>query len=471
MTFQRIALACALSLAACANISCSSSNRTGGYYDDGYYDDPYYRGNRGGGGFSSSDVVSGQVPEGIDDDRYYDGYYDDGYYDDGCCRDGYYDDPYCSDRCYNDGYYDDDGRYRDDGYYYDDDPYYDDNSRYRDDGYYDDPYYDDNGRYYDDGYNRPYSDSSNTPRTPIIGIGTGSASAGPSNAGVYPQVQDNNVAADNPNAPNLGPAATNYQDPYGGSPQYSRSCLLSGYDDDYAAPGPYRVGSHTVLIAPYGVYTLFYPEPLDPGCTHPIVAWGNAPTAPGPEPYSLHNEHLASWGMVVAAAHNPHVATGEHHAAGIDYLLALNDDPRSPFFRRLSPHAGMSGHATGSQGANLGARHPYVDAVVNIQGVSDPPPNRVAFLCLTDAADTNAPACRYAVNNTSGPAMLANYSGQAATGYLDYPPEATQYMHLSTAWFRCFLANDYPACGLFRWGNDCPACRDPGFNEAYVRNF
>lgn len=246
---------------------------------------------------------------------------------------------------------------------------------------------------------------------------------------------------------------------------------------DYNAKGPYRVKKRDVTIGAQGAYTIFSPDPLDTNCKHPIVAWGNGTGVTGSDVYAFYNEHAASWGIVVIAAHNSNVGSGMFHTAGLDYLLAQNKESGSEFFGKLSERAGTSGHSQGGAGANAGARHPSVQAIGNVQGAFGTAPAGKAFLCLTGTEDIAIMGCKSAVNGTKSPALYANWQGGTHTGtatiagVLSGDQGTKQYTRLYTAWFRCFLGDDSNACKLFMGGADCPVCKDMGWAEIFAKNY
>jgi hypothetical protein len=231
-----------------------------------------------------------------------------------------------------------------------------------------------------------------------------------------------------------------------------------------------------VTIGASGEFTVFYPDPLDSNCPHPIVAWGNGTFVTGAEVYGFYQEHAASWGIVVVASHNSNVGDGSFQRAGIDYLLAENRNSSSMFYQKLSARAGTSGHSQGGAGADRAASHPNVEAVVNVQGSFGSPPRDVAFLCLTGTADISPTGCPAAARAASSPAMSASWRGgdhiSTATllGYSLGDPGTAQYMRLYSAWFRCFLADDGNACTMFRGGSSCPVCRESGWAEIFSNN-
>lgn len=257
-------------------------------------------------------------------------------------------------------------------------------------------------------------------------------------------------------------------------------CLAAG-SGDFSDDGPYRVATEVVDLGDgiasnqaTGDFTIFYPQPFETDCPHPIVAWGNGTGVTGPGVYEFFNHNAASWGVVVIAAHDSNTGSGGYHRRGIDYLLARNEDPSSPFFGKLSPRAGVSGHSQGGFGAAQAASHPNVQALVPI-GASGRALETTAFLCLTGTEDIAPDACRSAVDAAPGPAMAAIWDGgdhvrtETIAGFLAGDPGTIQMMRLYAAWFRCFLANDATACGLFE-GEDCSVCSDDGWAEVVTRN-
>lgn len=246
---------------------------------------------------------------------------------------------------------------------------------------------------------------------------------------------------------------------------------------DFNAKGPYKVKRTNVTIGSQGPYTIFAPDPLEAACPHPIVAWGNGTGVSDADTYAFYQEHAASWGLVVVAALNSNVGSGAFHKAGLDYMLEQNKTQGSPFFGKLSTHAGTSGHSQGGMGANAGASHPNVEVIVNVQGAFGAAPRGKNFLCLTGTKDINPAGCKSAVDGATAPAFLANWEGGDHTGtatllgFVSNDPGTKQYMRLYSAWFRCFLANDQAACAMFKGGMGCPLCKDTGWAEIYAKNY
>lgn len=260
------------------------------------------------------------------------------------------------------------------------------------------------------------------------------------------------------------------------------TCLAAG-SGQYTEPGPYKVGMMDVDLG-MGIcpgqsqskFTIFYPTPLDAACPHPIVAWGNGTAVADATTYAFFNQNAASWGMVVIASWDPGVGCGNYHKKGIDYLLAQNADPSSMFFNKLSTRAGVAGHSQGGIGATLASSHKNVEALVSVAGGGVPPAN-VAVICLTGTQDLVEAACSAGVAGAAGPAFLADYEGadhfisETVAGYIARQPATLQMQRLMAAWFRCFLADDQTACGMFKGPpGECGICKDPGWAKIEGRN-
>src|SRR5258708_17710226 len=116
------------------------------------------------------------------------------------------------------------------------------------------------------------------------------------------------------------------------------TCLKPG-SGDYSKPGQYQVATKAVDLGSTGelpdagptTYTIFYPQPFETSCKHPIVAWGNGTGVTGSSVYAFFNNNAASWGIVVIASDNSNTGSGYYHKAGIDYLLTQTQDSSSLF--------------------------------------------------------------------------------------------------------------------------------------------
>ncbi|HKP55629.1 MAG TPA: hypothetical protein VJV78_02850 [Polyangiales bacterium] len=259
------------------------------------------------------------------------------------------------------------------------------------------------------------------------------------------------------------------------------TCLKPG-NGQYTNPGPYKVSQMEIdlgMIDPMqhtGKFTIYYPDPLEASCPHPIVAWGNGTGVMGSGTYAFLNSNAASWGIVVAESQEDNTGSGKFHKAGIDWLLKQNDDPMSKFYKKLTTRAGVSGHSQGGFGAAQGSAHPNVTTAV-VEGASMNASAKVSVLVLTGTEDIVKNAETLA-NNARGPMFVGNWEGgdhvttETVAGALTGDKGSAQFSRLYAAWFRCFLGDDPVACKMFMGGAPgmCGICKDPGWHSLTSKN-
>ena len=245
-------------------------------------------------------------------------------------------------------------------------------------------------------------------------------------------------------------------------------CLRPTPDGDYLKNGPYQ----TAQMEAGTDYTVFYPQPMDPGCTYPIVSWGNGTGVSGSGIYSPLNLHVASWGIIVIAAHTAMAGSGAEIKDGLKWLKTQNTTAGSIFYQKISDKSGVSGHSQGGFGAALAASSdPSISAVVVVQGggfaLKQP------TLWLTGTKDIMTAGCLAGFDSSVGPAFWANLVGAdhittpTLAGVLS--PQSGQYNRVSAAWFRCFLGEDSAACRLFK-NPDCIICKDTQWDSPKSKN-
>ncbi len=271
------------------------------------------------------------------------------------------------------------------------------------------------------------------------------------------------------------------------TPHMGNTCLKAG-SGDYSKAGPYQV--MTQMSVDLGslecrpdagptTYTIFYPQPFETSCLHPVVAWGNGTGVTGSSVYQFFNQNGASWGLVVIASDNSNVGAGVYHKAAIDYMAKQNADPKSIFYQKLSTRVGTAGHSQGGIGATQGANliGSSCEAEVCVAGGGAPAKTN-AFICLTGSADLAEQGFTAAYTAAPGQAFLADWDGgdhtttETLAGYAAKQPGTFQMMRLYAAWFRCFLADDQVACKLFEGGapSNCGICKDPGWHVLASKN-
>jgi hypothetical protein len=264
------------------------------------------------------------------------------------------------------------------------------------------------------------------------------------------------------------------------TPHMGDTCLQQA-TGDYSQAGPYQVAMQANVdlasVLPSGTatpttYTIFYPQPFETNCPHPVVAWGNGTGVTGSQTYAFYNNNAASYGIVVIASDNSNVGSGQYHKAGIDYMMAQNADSSSMFYQKLSTRVGTSGHSQGGIGATAATTliGPNCQAEVCVAGAGSPQKG-TAFICLTGTADMAEQGCTATFQAAGPQAFLADWDGgdhvttETAGGYFQMQAGTIQMMRLYAAWFRCFLADDQKACKMFEGGapSNCGICQDPGW--------
>jgi hypothetical protein len=264
------------------------------------------------------------------------------------------------------------------------------------------------------------------------------------------------------------------------TPHMGNTCLKAG-SGDYSKAGPYTVALKTnVDLSSYlgsgasspTTYTIFYPQPFEPNCPSPVVAWGNGTGVTGHAVYAFFNNQAASYGIVVIASDNPDTGSGEFHKAGIAYMMAQNADSTSDFYKKLNTRVGVSGHSQGAIGATLATNliGANCEAEVCVAGGGSPLKTS-AFLCLTGTKDILESACKSTFPIAGPPSFLADWDGgdhvttETLAGYIVGNEGSIQMMNLYAAWFRCFLADDQVACKMFEGGapGNCGMCKAPGW--------
>jgi hypothetical protein len=244
---------------------------------------------------------------------------------------------------------------------------------------------------------------------------------------------------------------------------------------DYMGEGPYQVAMFDVdLPGGLGPFTVFHPTNLESDCPHPIAAWGNGTSVTGSRTYAAYHRHAASWGIVTIAAHDPNAGSMPFLEGGLDYLLAENENPQSMFFGKLSERAGVAGHSQGGFAATTATSHPNVQAEVCVQGGGFRVPQHVAFLCQTGVDDFVRSQCTSTYEGAAGPSFLLDHTMadhiSTPTIGLTTSEAGMQYVRTSTAWYRCWLADDENACALFAGNTSAPVRGDASWATCGSRN-
>jgi hypothetical protein len=118
----------------------------------------------------------------------------------------------------------------------------------------------------------------------------------------------------------------------------------------YQAPGPNQVAALDAYDpASSGRFRVYYPTNAVLKSI-PIVTWGNG-TGATPPVYEPLLKNIASYGYAVVASYSTNTGTGKEIVAGIKYMTAVNNDPRSALRGRLdTSKVAAVGHSQGALG-------------------------------------------------------------------------------------------------------------------------
>lgn len=121
----------------------------------------------------------------------------------------------------------------------------------------------------------------------------------------------------------------------------------------YTALGSYDV-SYTEFNADGKIWKKFevwYPSEMQDGITYPLVIMANG-TGVKASQYKEVFKHLASWGFIVVGNEDDNSRTGESSAATLNFILSLNEDKDSDFYKKIdTENIGVAGHSQGGVGA------------------------------------------------------------------------------------------------------------------------
>lgn len=238
----------------------------------------------------------------------------------------------------------------------------------------------------------------------------------------------------------------------------------------YEQPGP-----HGVTKAQGGPNcTLYYPADLGgSGIRHPILVWGNG-TGATPESYDGQLRHLATWGVVVAAANTTQAGSGREMLACGKFVVAENQRAGSVFHGKIDQTKfGAAGHSQGGGGAIAAGADPIVTTTIPVQ----PGPQgtvsslRGPSLFIAGQNDWIVPSSyvrsRYS-QATQIPAVFAELRGSDHF----FPGETRiRLIGVLTAWSRFHLMGDEQARGIFFGPPEtCGICNDRTAWSAVARN-
>ncbi len=238
---------------------------------------------------------------------------------------------------------------------------------------------------------------------------------------------------------------------------------------DLQAGGPFT-GATVQNSGPNGDYTIYHPAELAPGgARNPIVGWMSGGSTE-PSLYTL-LPHLATHGFVVVASNTvpaigAEVELGQEIIAGIDWILAQNEDASSMFFEKLdASRIASMGYSMGALATTTIADDPRLTTTVHISG-GNMVTERIAklhapaaFLCgENDIADPN---CATDFTAATTPVFYGQFAEGDHLGVL-FPPYADRIRAAVTGWLLWQLMADTTLETMFV-GTDCTLCKDPNW--------
>ncbi|MGM9605875.1 MAG: alpha/beta hydrolase [Oscillospiraceae bacterium] len=135
---------------------------------------------------------------------------------------------------------------------------------------------------------------------------------------------------------------------------YENVAVAGPLEQKYTGLGDYEV-SYTEADAPdekIKTFKIWYPSELENStAAYPLVVMANGTGVPASK-YEAVFEHLASWGFIVVGNEDGESWDGTSSAASLTYMLGLNEDSSSVFFRKIDySNIGIAGHSQGGAGA------------------------------------------------------------------------------------------------------------------------
>ncbi len=238
---------------------------------------------------------------------------------------------------------------------------------------------------------------------------------------------------------------------------------------DLAAPGPFPI-QHETNTGPNEAYDIVRPARLgEEGRRHPIISWNNGTLYPIDDYQDL-LDHWASHGFVVIGAHTNSTAGGAVHKAAIDWLVAENERPGSPYAGMLDvTRIGAAGHSQGGGATiTIGAGVPGPAGVVATM-----PLMPIAMFDPSHLAQHQAPMFIVSATDDQRANAVADQAFTEVTTELVHGQFVGVHqdamnpgIHGATvAWFRYRLMGDEAARAQFYPPGTCGLCRD----DAWMR--
>jgi hypothetical protein len=205
------------------------------------------------------------------------------------------------------------------------------------------------------------------------------------------------------------------------------------------ADGPFATNAAT-NTGPARAGWVVHPATLGAnGLKHPVFIWGPG-AGTGPSNYDFHLRRIASHGFIVYSETS--TSSGSEMKAAIDWLIAENGRPASPYYQKIdTARIAAGGHSRGSVGTFAIASDPRLKTTIHVAGGSfDGQGSRnlrkpAAYICGSE--DTTAtPNCRNDYTATTTPVFFTVITGATHIN------AAREGLPAIVAWLRWHLADE-----------------------------
>jgi hypothetical protein len=211
----------------------------------------------------------------------------------------------------------------------------------------------------------------------------------------------------------------------------------------------------------FTLYTVYRPAVPREGEKYPLITWGNG-TCAQPEGYAALLRYVASHGYYVVAPNSRWVGSGAEMRKGIDFLVAANGDPKSPYYGKIdTSKVGAMGHSQGGQGTVAALSDSRINAAIiwNADRSASKP-----FLAVSGDSDItgSTPAnMASSVKSSSTKGAFLYYHmvpmTGSASGHLTLMTQPERVAEPAVAWWRLILQGDAESKKFFV-GTDCKLC-------------
>ena len=208
------------------------------------------------------------------------------------------------------------------------------------------------------------------------------------------------------------------------------------------------------------LYTVYRPTNWPAEQKLPIISWGNG-TCAKPEGYGALLRYIASHGFFVVAPNSRWVGSGSAQRKAIDFALAANKDPQSPYYQRLDPtKIAAAGHSQGAGGTEAASSDSRILNVILFNGGGSP---NKPFLTVSGERDLGSPTVatmQRRVDAGTKAAFLYYHmipGNGGSDGHLTLMTQPERVTGASVAWFKYLLSADPESKDWFV-GTSCKLC-------------